>query len=135
MPDQPGGHKPTRTPRRTPANPPPPPPPQKATAEAVRIEDLDDDARRPFHGLTNVVVTDELEIASVAAAIREFHTAVTEYMQVATRALRPFMEQIKHTHQALVDAALIDDQGKPTRPPDRPAWQSRYGPPARRRPR
>lgn len=135
MPDQPSGQKPTLTPRRTPANPPPPPPPQKATAGPIRIEDLDDDARRPFHGLTNVVVIDELEIASVAAAIRELHTAVTEHMRAAARALRPFMEQIKHTHQALLDAGLIDDQGTPTRPPDRPAWQSRYGPPTRRRPR
>lgn len=135
MPEQPAGQKPTLTPRRTPANPPPPSPPQRATAGPARIEDLDDDARRPFHGLTNVVVYDGSELASVAAAIRELHTAVTAYMRVVARAIRPVMEQIKDTHQALVDAGLIDDQGTPTRPPDRPAWQSRYGPPTRRRPR
>lgn len=34
--------------------------------------------------------------------------------------------------QALRDAGVMDDEGKPVRRRDRPAWQSPYGPPQKR---
>lgn len=103
--------------------------------EPTRIEDFAEDDRQSFHGLTNIVVFDSPEFARLRTRIRELHLAVTAYMRECARALVPVMEQISKTHEALREAKVIDAQGRPISRPDRPAWQSTYGPPARRRTR
>ena len=65
-------------------------------------------------------------VANVTAALRQFAEAL------APAALAMGQEFAKLS-QALQAAGYLDDDGKPIKPADRPAWQSPYGPPTRGR--
>ncbi|WP_405925452.1 hypothetical protein [Streptomyces sp. NBC_00035] len=99
--------------------------------DPVRIEDLPDEERQPFHGITNIVVMDPEFGRAAAARIGELHTAMLTFVRAYARAIHPAIEEMGRIFQALRDAGPIDESGKPTRSPDRPAWQSPYGPPRR----
>lgn len=67
-------------------------------------------------------------------------TAITEQFEQLRRTLQAFgeaararMEEIGRAFEAMKQAGVCDDHGKPLPRRDRPAWQSPYGPPQRRR--
>lgn len=70
---------------------------------------------------------------AVADRIREVQDAMTDLMRAYAEAIRPVMEELGRAFQTMRDAGLVEDDGKPTQRTDRPAWQSPYGPPKRRR--
>jgi hypothetical protein len=56
--------------------------------------------------------------------------AVTEAYRSMLATLAPAVaETCRQLHDALKSAGLLDKDGKPTTRPDRPAWQTPYGPP------
>lgn len=63
--------------------------------------------------------------AELGAQVQQIVTAVMPVFQAV-------VEQAARTFAALQSAGLLDADGKPTRPADRPAWQSPYGPPTTR---
>lgn len=64
-------------------------------------------------------------VAEVHAAIDRFARALWPQIEAAAKAFAELGRQLQ-------DAGLIDADGNPTARPDRPAWQSPYGPPQRR---
>ncbi|WP_060880607.1 hypothetical protein [Streptomyces scabiei] len=64
-------------------------------------------------------------MANVQAAFQEFAKALRAALSVTAD------QFVLHT-EALKQAGLLDEDGKPVQPADRPAWQSPYGPPSRR---
>jgi hypothetical protein len=76
-------------------------------------------------------------IARIQAERIQLVTSAFEAMRRAFQQLAPAVQQaVSQTREALQnlpEAAGCDDCGKPARPRDRPAWQSPYGPPQRRR--
>lgn len=102
--------------------------------EPTRVELLDDTGEwQPLHGITNIVIYDEQTALAVADRIREVQEAMTAFMRAYAEAVRPVMEQLGRAIQTMREAGLVEDDGTPTKRPDRPAWQSPYGPPTRRR--
>ncbi len=66
------------------------------------------------------------ELAAAAQAIATvFVHAVLPAVQAAAQQLAAFQQQMQ-------TAGLLDSDGRPARPADRPAWQTPYGPPTRR---
>jgi hypothetical protein len=65
-------------------------------------------------------------VAEVYAAINTFAQALIPQVQAAARAFAEIGQQLQR-------AGFLDEHGKPTKRPDRPAWLSPYGPPTRRR--
>ncbi|MEV0443506.1 hypothetical protein AB0I84_13200 [Streptomyces spectabilis] len=102
--------------------------------EPTRVEELDDTGEwQPLHGITNVVIFEKLDaLRETADRIREMHDAVITFMHAYAKAARPLLEEAGRASQTMHDAGLAARDGKPVRRPDRPAWQSPYGPPARR---
>ncbi|MFI1677025.1 hypothetical protein [Streptomyces sp. NPDC020607] len=100
--------------------------------EPTRVEQLVDDEWKPVHGITNVVIYDEQQITRITERIREVQDAMTALMHAYAEAARPLLEQVGRAFQTLHQARLVESDGKPTMRRDRPAWQSPYGPPARR---
>ncbi|MFJ2567910.1 hypothetical protein ACIO02_34090 [Streptomyces sp. NPDC087568] len=77
------------------------------------------------------------QTAEMLARIRALHTGI---VRAYVAAARPLMDEVARALAALTatmrnlqEAGVIDELGKPARRRDRPAWQSPYGPPARRR--
>jgi hypothetical protein len=62
--------------------------------------------------------------AELSAAFQQIAAALAPVAQVLA-------EQVTQTYAALQATGYLDKDGKPTRPVDRPAWQSPYGPPTR----
>lgn len=96
----------------------------------TRVEDLPPAEREPFHGITNVVPYEPS--TDLATRVAEVCAAIEQAMRAYAAAVRPALEEIARTLRALREAGLIDQDGKPTQPRARPAWQSPYGPPPRR---
>jgi hypothetical protein len=65
-------------------------------------------------------------VANVTAALRAFAEALVP----AVQAMGQEFTQLVNALQA---AGYLDEDGKPIEHPDRPAWQSPYGPAPRRR--
>lgn len=84
--------------------------------EPLRIPELTDEQREQL--LHNV--------AELHAAIGKFAQALWPQLQAAAKAFADLGRQLQ-------DAGLIDADGKPTKRRARPAWQTPYGPPPRRR--
>lgn len=116
--------------------------------DAMRCAPADDDPTEPqgIRGFTPTLrIIDEAgewrQVEGVAAI--EVHidpSAAIEQLrrlQEAFEVVRPRIEErfreIARAFESLKQAGVCDDHGKPLPPPDRPAWQSRYGPPQRRR--
>jgi hypothetical protein len=67
------------------------------------------------------------------AAARAFSEAVVRaYAQAVRPALEALTKAFAEVHRALQEAAALDEDCRPVRRVDRPAWQSPYGPPPRR---
>lgn len=101
--------------------------------EPTRIEDLDEQQRQPFHGITNIVLMDPEFGRAAAARIGELQAAMHAFMRAYARAIQPVIAEMGRAFEAMREAGLIDESGRPTHRPDRPAWQSPYGPAPRRR--
>lgn len=92
----------------------------------ARMEVMGDEGEwKPLEGITDVVIDEAPDRA------REVHDTLRSFMRAYAEAMRPVMEQLARSFQAMRDAGLVDESGKPARRPDRPAWQSPYGPPQR----
>ena len=65
-------------------------------------------------------------IVTVVADIRKMAQLVVPAVTAAATELNQALDQLR-------DAGLLDEDFKPITTPDRPAWQSPYGPPTRRR--
>ena len=65
-------------------------------------------------------------IVTLVADIRKMAQLVVPAVTRAAAELNQALDQLR-------DAGLLDDDYKPITAPDRPAWQSPYGPPKRRR--
>lgn len=80
-----------------------------------------------------VVIAFEIDDSALQARVREAHQAIRDFVE----AMRPAIEEagrwVAQAAEALRQAGVIDEDGKPVRRSDRPAWQSPYGPPNRRR--
>jgi hypothetical protein len=67
---------------------------------------------------------------------RPVHNAYVRAARAYAAAARPVVEELARGIQAygraLRAARVIDQDGRPVRRPERPAWQSPYGPPGRR---
>lgn len=100
--------------------------------ELTRIEDLPDDEREPLHSITNIVVMNPEFGPATAARIGELHTAMVTFMRAYARAVAPLIAEMGRAFEAMREAGLIDESGKLARRPDRPAWQSPYGPAQKR---
>lgn len=57
----------------------------------------------------------------------------TVVVTIDTTAITEQFEEIGRAFEAMKQAGVCDDHGRPLPPPDRPAWQSRYGPAHQRR--
>lgn len=85
----------------------------------------------PHHSV-RLRITDEQRdemlrrIVTVTAEIRKIAEAVAPAVVAAA-------QELARAFAALRDAGLLDDDGKPIARPDRPAWQSPYGPAHRRK--
>ncbi|WP_060888677.1 hypothetical protein [Streptomyces scabiei] len=77
-------------------------------------------------------LTDEQREA-LARQTAEFHGAMARIAAVAIPAFQAIVEAFNQLGRQLREAGLIDEDGKPVKAADRPAWQSPYGPPSRRR--
>lgn len=60
-------------------------------------------------------------------------TTMLEDMRAAFQRIAPAIQEAGEAFRHVPEAVGCDDCTKPTRPRDRPAWQSPYGPPQRRR--
>jgi hypothetical protein len=65
-------------------------------------------------------------VAEVYAAFNRFARALRPQIEAAARTFAELGQQLQA-------AGLIDADGNPTQPRDRPAWQTPYGPATRRR--
>ncbi|MEV7991578.1 hypothetical protein AB0O67_06590 [Streptomyces sp. NPDC086077] len=68
----------------------------------------------------------------VRAAVEQVRAALRAWAEAVAPAVRALAEQFAQLAEHLREAGVVDDQGRPARR-DRPAWQSPYGPPPRRR--
>jgi acyl-CoA reductase-like NAD-dependent aldehyde dehydrogenase len=68
----------------------------------------------------------------VRAAVEQMRAAFQAWAEAVGPALRALVAEFARLAEQLREAGVVDDQGRPTRR-DRPAWQSPYGPPSRRR--
>lgn len=113
----------------------------------TRLEILGDDGEwHELEGVTDVQLDvidpepePEPELTPLQLYIQQYtpvRDAYIAFVKAYAEAVRPVMEQAARTvevyGQALKDAGVIDQAGRPVRRTDRPAWQSPYGP-ARRR--
>lgn len=112
----------------------------------TRLEILGDDGKwHEVPGIASVELDqEEFEIPdsvwpppAVRQRAREVHEAAVRFMRAYVDTVRPQVEEMSRTFataaRALRSAGLIDEDGRVVRQPDRPAWQSPYGPPPRRR--
>lgn len=106
----------------------------------ARLEVLGEDGE--WHEVPGVasVELDQEQATPLQLFITEYRPVRDAYVQLArayAEAARPVVEAAAHGLEAygraLRAARVIDQDGRPTRSTDRPAWQSPYGPPARRR--
>ncbi|OII60876.1 hypothetical protein BJP40_08420 [Streptomyces sp. CC53] len=65
----------------------------------------------------------------VRAAAEQVHAALRAWAEAVAPAVRALAEQFARLAEQLREARVVNDQGRPARP----AWQSPYGPPPRRR--
>ena len=79
-------------------------------------------------------------VAEVYAAFNRFARALRPQIEAAARTFAELGQQLQaaartfaELGQQLQAAGLIDADGNPTQPRDRPAWQTPYGPATRRR--
>ncbi|MEV8042429.1 hypothetical protein AB0P02_01110 [Streptomyces griseoluteus] len=69
-----------------------------------------------------------------AAYVRDQHAAlIRAYMAMARPVMEEASRRLAAAARAFRDARVIDQDDNPIRRPDRPAWQSPYGPARRRR--
>lgn len=73
-----------------------------------------------------------VDAEQLRAAVDQLRAALRAYVDAVAPAVRQMAEQFARLAAALREAGVVDHQGRPTRR-DRPAWQSPYGPPPRRR--
>lgn len=59
--------------------------------------------------------------------------AFTAYARQLSPVIKALAKTFEAYAQALQQAGLADEDGKPVRQSDRPAWQSPYGPPTTKR--
>lgn len=62
-----------------------------------------------------------------------WNSFMTAYAETIRPAVRQASEMFAQVARHLREARLIDEEVKPARRPDRPAWQSTHGPARRRR--
>lgn len=74
-----------------------------------------------------------LAAVEASAVIAEVSAQFRAAFEPMIRRVADQMRQIKEAFQHLPEAVGCGDCGKPARRRDRPAWQSPYGPPRRRR--
>ena len=77
-------------------------------------------------------LTDEQREA-LARQTAEFHAAMARIAEVAIPAFRAIVDAFNQLGRQLREAGLLNEDGQPIKAADRPAWQSPYGPPPRRR--
>ncbi|UUU21692.1 hypothetical protein [Streptomyces sp. DSM 40750] len=63
----------------------------------------------------------------------ELHAALAKFAESFAPVARAITESFAQLGRQLRESGLIDEDGQPVKPADRPAWQSPYGPPQRRR--
>jgi hypothetical protein len=78
-----------------------------------------------------VQVTDE-QREQLLHAVADLHAAVRQFAEACVPMVQAFAQQFTQVTKALQEAGYLDEAGKPAERPDRPAWQSPYGPPTRR---
>ena len=80
-------------------------------------------------GVDRAIVVVSIDTTAITAQFEQLRTALQALGEVAQARL----EEVGRTFEAMKKAGVCDDHGKPLPPRDRPAWQSPYGPPRRRR--
>lgn len=112
--------------------------------KATRFEIMGDDGEwQPLEGVTAVELHAEPtpplaeQIARAEAErARKAQEAINAFARAYAEAMRPAMESaaaaLAEFGRIVRRAGVIDEQGQPVKRPDRPPWQSPYGPPRRR---
>ncbi|MFB7671660.1 hypothetical protein ACFC26_09605 [Kitasatospora purpeofusca] len=75
----------------------------------------------------------EAALEQCVRAVAHFQDIARAVMPAVLAAAEQLSTALSQAVRQLQDAGLLDADGKPTRPTDRPAWQTPYGPPTRRR--
>ncbi|MEH0657573.1 hypothetical protein QA860_07455 [Streptomyces stelliscabiei] len=76
--------------------------------------------------------TDE-QRETIARQAAELHAAIVQLAEHFIPVARAIVEAFNQLGRQLRDAGLLDEDGQPVKRTDRPAWQSPYGPPTKRR--
>lgn len=79
-----------------------------------------------------VQVTDE-QRDQLLRAVADLTAAFRQFAEACMPMVLAFAEQFAQATKALQEAGYLDEEGKPAERPDRPDWQSPYGPPRPRR--
>lgn len=69
----------------------------------------------------------------VRAAVEQMRAALRAWAEAVAPAVRAMTETFARLAEELREAGVVDDQGHRPARRDRPAWQSPYRPPPRRR--
>ncbi|MFF0295567.1 hypothetical protein ACFYS8_13350 [Kitasatospora sp. NPDC004615] len=69
---------------------------------------------------------------AIAELTATMQASAAAFVQVVVPAVQAAAQQFAILQQQLQAAGFLDASGKPARLTDRPAWQTPYGPPARR---
>ena len=77
-------------------------------------------------------LTDE-QRDTIARQAAELHAAIAQVAASFIPVARAVVEAFNQLGRQLREAGLIHEDGQPVKVADRPAWQSPYGPPPRRR--
>ncbi|MEH0426611.1 hypothetical protein QBB34_09810 [Streptomyces stelliscabiei] len=82
--------------------------------------------------MTTPQITDE-QREQLLQRTAELHTALAKFAESFLPMARAIVDAYTQLGRQLRNAGLLDEEGQPVKPADRPAWQSPYGPAPRRR--
>jgi hypothetical protein len=85
----------------------------------------------PVSGIASIEIAAAPD--ALAERLAEVQTTLRRFVEALAPVARAYGEQLAQLGAALQRAGLLDEHAKPVRRRDRPAWQSPYGPPQRRR--
>ncbi|MFU0241685.1 hypothetical protein ACKI1J_38845 [Streptomyces scabiei] len=77
--------------------------------------------------------SDNTHRETIVRQAAELHAAIAQLAEHFLPVARAIVEAYNQLGRQLHQAGLLDEDGKPVQRSDRPAWQSPYGPPSRRR--
>ncbi|MEU0087208.1 hypothetical protein [Streptomyces sp. NPDC006274] len=84
----------------------------------------------PVPGIASIEISGDTD--ALAERLAEVQTTLRRFVEALAPVARAYGERLAELGAALRAAGLLDENARPVRRRDRPAWQSPYGPPRRR---